>query len=107
MVVEVADNGPGIPSAEVGKIFEKFYRVRANSETVRGTGLGLALVKQIIEAIHKGKIDVESRVGAGSVFYIHLPMATPRQNAQAAMAPPASVEPMRAPAVATAGRDAW
>src|SRR5688500_8778050 len=73
--VEVADQGIGIPRAEQAKIFDKFYRVgNGLVHDVKGSGLGLSLVKHIIEA-HKGTLSVESEVGKGSRFTILLPVA--------------------------------
>jgi two-component system phosphate regulon sensor histidine kinase PhoR len=73
VVVEVADTGLGVPQEELQKIFEKFYRSRHSGKTAPGTGLGLALVKHVIEVIHGGKVTVESEVGKGSVFRLSLP----------------------------------
>jgi two-component system sensor histidine kinase SenX3 len=71
--VTVSDNGIGIPAAEVGRIFERFYRVDyARSRANGGTGLGLAIVKHIA-ATHGGEVSVWSQPGAGSTFTIKIP----------------------------------
>lgn len=73
IVIEVIDRGPGIPDEHLARIFERFYRVdKARSRKLGGTGLGLAIVKHVA-SIHKGSVDVESRLGEGSNFSIHLP----------------------------------
>jgi len=80
--VEIADHGIGIPRAEQAKIFEKFYRVgNGLVHDVKGSGLGLSLVKHIIDA-HKGTISVESDVGKGSRFTILLPLARRAADAE-------------------------
>jgi signal transduction histidine kinase/CHASE2 domain-containing sensor protein len=74
MVIEVADQGNGISPEYLSSIFEKFYRVpRVTDVDVPGTGLGLALVREVAE-LHGGRVSVESRLGAGSVFSLCLPL---------------------------------
>ncbi len=73
--VAVRDTGQGIPAAAIERIFERFYRVdKGRSRDQGGTGLGLAIVKHIVRA-HRGRIEVESEPGVGSVFRVHLPLA--------------------------------
>ncbi len=71
--VYVSDDGPGIEERHLDRLFERFYRVdKARSREGGGTGLGLAIVKHIALA-HGGTVGVESSVGEGSTFFIHLP----------------------------------
>jgi signal transduction histidine kinase len=75
VILAVTDSGPGIPAAEIGKIFSRFSRVDVGrSRTTGGFGLGLPIVKAIAEA-HQGSVQVRSTVGVGSVFELHLPAA--------------------------------
>jgi signal transduction histidine kinase len=77
----VADQGVGIDPAELPKIFEKFYRVgRSETQSTRGSGIGLALVKHIVEA-HGGRIAVESTPGEGSTFTMIIPLDPHRRGA--------------------------
>jgi signal transduction histidine kinase len=76
VVIDVADDGIGIPSAEQGRLFEKFYRVNdPEHAAVPGTGLGLTLVAHVVAA-HHGDIRVQSEVGRGTTFSIALPAAS-------------------------------
>lgn len=74
--ITVTDQGCGIAPEFQKKIFDRFYRVENNIHTVKGTGLGLHLVKQTIEKYHNGKVFVNSAVGHGSTFGIILPIKT-------------------------------
>jgi signal transduction histidine kinase len=74
--VSVTDTGVGIPEDEVEHVFDKFYRVGANKKQAEGTGLGLNLVKQIVEKAHNGRVFVTSEPGVGSTFGFELPLAT-------------------------------
>jgi len=75
VLVEVEDNGIGIPAGELGKIFDKFYRITKGdlANEVKGSGLGLNIVYQIMK-FHKGKVSVESQPGKGSCFIMHFPL---------------------------------
>ncbi|MCS7232097.1 MAG: ATP-binding protein [Elusimicrobiota bacterium] len=66
--IEVSDTGCGIPQKDIGKIFEPFFSTKA-----KGTGLGLAVVRRIIEERHNGKIEVSSKEGEGTSFIVKLP----------------------------------
>jgi signal transduction histidine kinase len=72
VIISFIDRGPGIPQADLEFIFDRFYRVRSE-KSVTGTGLGLYICKQIIEA-HRGKIWAESDHGQGTTFFIELPI---------------------------------
>jgi len=73
VAIEVADKGIGIPRSEHEKVFEKFYRVSTGLvHDTKGSGLGLALVKHIVES-HSGKILIDSAPGKGSRFTILIP----------------------------------
>ena len=93
IVVSVADTGPGIPPAEQGRIFDRFYR-GAGARSGEGTGLGLAIARWLVEE-HHGTIEVESAPGEGATFSVWLP-AIPVPAPAAEPRP----EPEPAPAVA-------
>ena len=80
-LVSVTDTGIGIPQDEIGHVFERFRRVHSGpAQAIPGTGLGLTIVKQIVE-MHGGKIWVESALGHGSSFHFTIPLAP--ESAQA------------------------
>ena len=73
IIISVRDEGIGIAREHLDRLFERFYRVdKARSRSVGGTGLGLSIVKHIVLA-HGGRVDVDSKPGEGSVFFIYLP----------------------------------
>jgi signal transduction histidine kinase len=83
--ISVQDRGIGIAPADLPHIFEPFYRGRdVITSEIRGTGLGLNLVEQIIEA-HGGRVTVESVQGQGSTFTLHLPIAPTAEGVQPAI----------------------
>ena len=77
IAIRVSDQGIGIAADQLPRIFDQFYRVRdGRASQVGGMGLGLSLVRHVVEA-HHGTIDVQSVVGKGSTFTILLPVSTP------------------------------
>jgi two-component system phosphate regulon sensor histidine kinase PhoR len=73
-LVEVSDTGVGISPEDLPHIFDKFYRVQSHTKMAKGTGLGLTLVKHIVETVHDGKLSVTSETGKGSTFSFELPI---------------------------------
>jgi two-component system NtrC family sensor kinase len=80
VVIEVEDQGHGIAGSELGRLFEPFYTTKSPG---RGTGLGLSICYGIV-ADHGGRIEVDSQLGAGSTFRVHLPAgrSTPTMDGQ-------------------------
>ena len=72
--IDVQDHGIGIAQKDIDKIFERFYRVENKVHSVKGTGIGLHLVKTTVETHHHGQIYVQSKEGEGSTFAILLPL---------------------------------
>jgi two-component system phosphate regulon sensor histidine kinase PhoR len=73
IIIRVSDHGSGIAPEHLPRLFERFYRVdKGRSRELGGTGLGLAIVKHIVQA-HGGSVRVESTLGKGSIFTLHLP----------------------------------
>lgn len=73
--IEVEDTGVGIPASEIGLVFQRFYRVRRQSETEGGSGLGLAIVKHLVRAMG-GTVSLASRVGQGTTVTLLFPVAS-------------------------------
>ena len=89
--VRVGDTGVGIPREELGRIFERNYRVEANAEGKEGSGIGLTIVRDLLR-LHGCRIQVESEPGHGTTFTFGLPLAGgPRQERDDD--PPPSDEP--------------
>ena len=74
--IEVRDHGPGVPEGERERIFAPFYRLAGSAETGRGSGLGLALVRQIARH-HGGEVQCRAAEGGGSIFQIVIPATEP------------------------------
>jgi len=70
--LQILDRGVGIPSDDLSRVFDKFYRVQ-RPESVSGTGLGLSISKGIIEA-HGGQIHALNRAGGGTILEVELPL---------------------------------
>ncbi|MCR4424685.1 MAG: ATP-binding protein [Firmicutes bacterium] len=71
--MSVSDRGPGISAEDISRIFERYYRVQVVAGKHQGLGLGLYIVKSLVEA-HGGRVWVESEMGKGSVFTFTLPV---------------------------------
>lgn len=84
VLMEVQDNGTGIPEEDIPFVFERFYKADKSRATQRdnriGTGIGLSLVKNIVEA-HDGYVEVRSELGEGSSFIVHMPYIDEKENA--------------------------
>ncbi|MEK7773652.1 MAG: ATP-binding protein [Deltaproteobacteria bacterium] len=85
--VRVRDTGIGMPAGEIDKIFDRFYRVDASRNVTVGSGLGLSIVRSIIEA-HGGRVEVKSEPGKGSVFTVYLPVNPDIRNGRHSITPP-------------------
>ncbi len=90
MILEVRDSGKGIPPEELERVFDRFYQVEGGStRTEGGTGIGLALVKELVE-LQGGRIEVESEVGQGTVFRVSIPLQKQLEDPDQPEAEPAT-----------------
>ena len=78
--IAIEDQGPGIPDKFQAKIFDRFFRIENDTHTIKGTGLGLHLVKIAVEKHHKGQVFVQSRLNEGSTFGFRLPIFPPAEE---------------------------
>jgi len=89
VAVSVADQGIGIPEEHLGRLFTRFHRVDTRDTRKQyGTGIGLYLVKHLVEA-HHGEVTVESQLGVGSTFSFVIPIRQPTDE-EARESPPAA-----------------
>ncbi len=73
VLLSVGDHGPGVPEADLGRVFERFYRVdKSRTRDPGGTGLGLSIVRHLVE-LHGGRVSAANRSEGGAVFTISLP----------------------------------
>ena len=98
--VEVLDGGPGIPPEDLGRVFERFYRVDKSRSRPGGTGLGLAIVKHLV-GLHGGQVHVENRPTGGSRFVVTLPAERPADTAAKEAAPTEPAGRTQTPPAAT------
>lgn len=85
--ISIEDQGPGISEEYQHKIFDRFFRIENNTHTIKGTGLGLHLVKISVEKHHQGQVFIQSKIGEGSTFGFRLPINPPHQEAEESQTP--------------------
>ncbi len=104
VIVRIVDRGPGIPPAQLERVFEPFYRAGAPGSSHRGSGLGLSIARGFTEA-NSGALHVESLPGQGATFVFQFPLCERDvAGAQESVAEPSAVHPQREPAVLAQGR---
>jgi two-component system sensor histidine kinase NblS len=80
--ISIEDQGPGIAEEYQSRIFDRFFRVENDTHTIKGTGLGLHLVKISVEKHHHGQVFVQSKIGEGSTFGFRLPINLTKEEAE-------------------------
>ncbi|MEL7121130.1 MAG: ATP-binding protein, partial [Bacteroidota bacterium] len=80
-IIEVKDTGIGIAPEDIKKVFNRYYQVETDHEAGGGTGLGLSLVRELVE-LHGGEVDLKSQLGMGSTFFVKLPLGDKHINHQ-------------------------
>lgn len=78
--ISVEDQGSGIPEQYQNKIFDRFFRIENDTHTIKGTGLGLHLVKIAVEKHHQGQVFINSKINEGSTFGFRLPLNPPKEE---------------------------
>lgn len=78
--ISIEDQGPGISDEYQSKIFDRFFRIENDTHTIKGTGLGLHLVKISVEKHHNGQVFVQSKLNEGSTFGFRLPITLPKEE---------------------------
>ncbi|KAB2314568.1 EAL domain-containing protein [Betaproteobacteria bacterium SCN2] len=101
--VSISDTGSGIPRDDMARLFEPFNRLGAEKGQIKGAGVGLAIVRRLIEAM-SGAVGVDSTPGTGSTFWVELPVAAPAENSSQYATPPQPAEaaPAQRPCVLVA-----
>ena len=105
--VSVEDQGQGIAPEYQQKIFDRFFRVENDTHTIKGTGLGLHLVKISVEKHHQGQVFVQSKVGEGSTFGFRLPINPPAEEDDNADEMPTSSKDVEQLTAENNGNDGW